>query len=234
MLIAISGCGVQESVISTSPTPTDSSQRFGGVLAGRTITDSEWSQVVNRTLKSVVKVSLDGCDFRGTASAFFARNLLITNRHVVEDATEVTVVLPDGKRVVANSWGWSDTDDLGWIRIDDLYSYPQLPLADGAPVPGDLVAGVGYPLGGKRTVERGRVFDFIEPYEVDDSATMLTRTTNEILPGDSGGPVINADGEVAGVIFAMDLKDSLSLSIPLDRLKAFLADLPEARHLPEC
>ena len=213
-----------------------SSQALGGVLAGRTITDAEWTEVVDRTLASVVKIEVEGCSEydAGSGSGFFTDGKVITNRHVVKDATRVSVTLPGNRTLSTTGWSWSATEDLAWITFADSDLPADLVVADSDAVPGDLVSGIGFPLGGKKTAERGRLVEFRPAYEKVSSESDVMLLTTEALPGDSGGPIINTYGRVVGVLFAMDFQRNLTMAIAGSQLRAFLADPPPPRSLRQC
>lgn len=213
---------------------TPDSRTYGGLLAGETITDKAWTQVIEGTLASVVKVNVVMCDGSGSGSGFFVNRTIITNRHVVDEAKAVSITLPEGTTVQADSWSWSTTDDLAWISVAPSVSLPSLDIAEVDVVSGDLVVGIGFPLGKAKTAERGRVVSFERPYERESSAVDVILMTNETLPGDSGGPLVDTSGRVSGVVFAMDLQRNLSMAIRASRLRDFLDHVPPRRVPRQC
>jgi S1-C subfamily serine protease len=69
---------------------------------------------------------------------------------------------------------------------------------------------------------RGRVVNYSEDKRFDGRRVM--RTTNEIQPGNSGGPVVEGSGNVVGVVFALDVQDGFALAIPVSQLRLALQD----------
>lgn len=207
-------------------------QTFGGGLSGESITDSEWTNIINTTLNSVVKVEVETCDGSGSGSGFRIGNWIVTNRHVVEDAIRVDLKTLDQKYFQVKSWYPSLEDDLALLELPPS-SIPPLQSASTDAIPGDLVALVGYPLGGGQDVRRGRIFDIEEPKE-QDSKTFIFSVTAEALPGDSGGPAINAQGQVIGVTYAINLIESRALVVPVSRVRELLQSRPDKATPKEC
>lgn len=207
-------------------------QTFGGGLSGESITDSEWKAIINATLNSVVKVEVETCDGSGSGSGFRIGNWIVTNRHVVEDAIRVDLKTLDQKYFQVKSWYPSSEDDLALLELPPSSISP-LQSASPDAIPGDLVALVGYPLGGEQDVRRGRIFDIEDPRE-QDSKTFIFSVTAEALPGDSGGPAINAQGQVIGVTYAINLIESRALVVPVSRVRELLQSRPDKATPKEC
>jgi S1-C subfamily serine protease len=104
-----------------------------------------------------------------------------------------TVVLKDGQRLTARLIGVSSDQDLALLKLDG-YRTPSLTQADGRMAqPGETVYAIGNPLGVSDMVTTGRVTR-IAPDQI--------MTDVQLLPGNSGGPLVNASGEVLAVNFA--------------------------------
>lgn len=232
LVVLLSSCSPAKYEVLDNSKPTGE-QLNGGVLAGGNVSDSDWLKILDDAQLSVKKISVKGCDFTATGTGFFHGDYLITNRHVVEGARSVKVSMAGDKPVGALAWGESLIYDLAWVKLP-LMTTPQLTLANQNPTPGDLVADIGFPLGKPIRSERGRVFDFTKPFAKKMSADDLIQVTSEALPGNSGGPLLDTQGKVVGVIVALDFSANLSLAIPVSTLKRFLADLPPATKPQEC
>jgi S1-C subfamily serine protease len=194
---------------------------FGGGLSGRVLTDSEWTEIVDQTLNSVVKVEVETCSGSGSGSGFRVGNWIVTNKHVIEDATKVSIEVPSEEKAIdISQWYPAPDDDLAFLRLPTS-RMPELTLVDSDAISGDLIALVGHPLGGEREVRRGRIFNVLDDMK-EDSKTFVFSVTAEALPGDSGGPAINTEGKVMGVTYAIDLLESRSLVIPASRISALL------------
>ena len=123
---------------------------------------------------------------------------VVTNNHVVEHATEVTLVTDDGKTLPAKVVGTDKKTDLALLKVTEKGDYPFVKWASKAPRVGDWVIAVGNPFGLGGTVTagivsaRGRDIN-AGPY---DDFLQIDAPVNR---GNSGGPTFNANGNVVGV-----------------------------------
>ncbi len=133
-------------------------------------------------------------------SGFFisADGYIVTNNHVVDHATEVTVTTSDGKTLSAKVIGADAKTDLALLKVKDSGTFPFVKFAAHAPRVGDWVIAVGNPFGLGGTVTAGIVSargrDIGSgPY---DDFIQIDAPVNH---GNSGGPTFNTDGDVVGV-----------------------------------
>jgi serine protease Do len=133
-------------------------------------------------------------------SGFFisADGYIVTNNHVVNHATEVTVTTIDGKTVPAKVIGTDAKTDLALLKVKEGGDYPFVKFAGKSPRVGDWVLAVGNPFGLGGTVTAGIVSargrDIGSgPY---DDFLQIDAPVNR---GNSGGPSFNSQGEVVGV-----------------------------------
>ena len=123
---------------------------------------------------------------------------IVTNNHVVENATEVTVTTVDGKTMAAKVVGLDKKTDLALLKVNGGGPYPFVTFASKQPRVGDWVLAVGNPFGLGGTVTagivsaRGRDIG-AGPY---DDFLQIDAPVNR---GNSGGPTFNTEGEVVGV-----------------------------------
>jgi serine protease Do len=133
-------------------------------------------------------------------SGFFisADGYIVTNNHVVDHASEVTVTTSDGKTLAAKVIGTDAKTDLALLKVKDSGTYPFVKFAPHTPRVGDWVIAVGNPFGLGGTVTAGIVSargrDIGSgPY---DDFIQIDAPVNH---GNSGGPTFNTDGDVVGV-----------------------------------
>ena len=133
-------------------------------------------------------------------SGFFisADGYIVTNNHVVEHATEVTVTDSEGKTLAAKVIGTDPKSDLALLKVTDAGTYPFVKFAEHTPRVGDWVIAVGNPFGLGGTVTAGIVSargrDIGSgPY---DDFLQIDAPVNH---GNSGGPTFNSQGDVVGV-----------------------------------
>ncbi|MGD0642523.1 MAG: Do family serine endopeptidase [Roseiarcus sp.] len=133
-------------------------------------------------------------------SGFFisADGYVVTNNHVVDHATEVTITTADGKTMPATVIGTDAKTDIALLKVKDPGTYPFVNFASQSPRVGDWVIAVGNPFGLGGTVTAGIVSargrDIGSgPY---DDFLQIDAPVNH---GNSGGPTFNTDGDVVGV-----------------------------------
>src|SRR6185436_8096832 len=129
---------------------------------------------------------------------------VLTNAHVARGAGRATVRLPDGSESEAEAVGADERTDLAVVRTkaDGL---PTLVLPDQRQVRvGELVVAIGNPLGLERSVTLGVVSALHRDLPTRDGVLEgLIQTDAPVNPGNSGGPLLDADGVVAGITTAM-------------------------------
>jgi hypothetical protein len=150
----------------------------------------------------VVRISTNlgtgsGVIFEANASDGSAKAL--TNYHVIEGASSITVVVNDSVNYGATVLGVDSLRDLAVVRICCSTSFQALPFGDVSEVQaGDEVIAIGYALGleGPATVTRGIVSAI---RYMSDADRWVVQTDASINPGNSGGPLLSASGEILGI-----------------------------------
>jgi S1-C subfamily serine protease len=163
--------------------------------------------VVSRVSASTVSVEGVACQFERTGSGFaVAPDLVVTNAHVVAGQTRTTVTRPDGHRLRAEVTLFDPVRDLALLAVPGLGEDP-LPLATGRV--GTTAAVFGHP-GGQRAlrVSPASLRQRVNALGQDLYALGVTRRAVYVLaarlePGDSGGGLVDPEGEVVGVAFAI-------------------------------
>lgn len=201
---------------SSPPGAPGGDSSYGGGLAGGTVSEAQWLATMEAAKRATLEVFNTGCEFDATGSGvLIAKDILVTNRHVVQGARSLEVSAPGGTKIPVASWEVSTSDDLAILRLGASANLGgELTLATHAAVPGDLVAALGYPLGGPLKAGSGRVVDLGDG--LGDS--QMIRASMDVLPGNSGGPLIDTSGEVVGLIRAIDLVEGWALAIPVARV----------------
>jgi S1-C subfamily serine protease len=163
---------------------------------------------VEKVKTAVVKIELYKKDKNkevaaGTGSGFLfsSDGLLFTNSHVVHNAEIIKVKLHDGSTVPATLTGDDPDTDLAILKISGQEFTPvKLGNAEELKI-GQLVIAIGNPLGFQHTVTAGVVSALGRTLEGQTGRMMdsMIQTDAALNPGNSGGPLINTDGEVVGV-----------------------------------
>lgn len=156
---------------------------------------------------------------RGVGSGFIltADGYVMTNAHVVEDASEVLVTLPDKREFKARIIGADKRTDVAVVKIEGA-GLPAVKIGDISKLRvGEWVMAIGSPFGLENTVTAGIVS--AKQRDTGDYLPFI-QTDVAINPGNSGGPLINMRGEVVGINSQIYSRSGgfmgISFSIPID------------------
>jgi S1-C subfamily serine protease len=155
----------------------------------------------------------------------------ITNRHVVEGSAAINVAPHEGP-VAFGPVELSPDADVAVVRTQ-LRTGASVRLAEHDPRSGDPVTVAGYPLGAVALeIHQARVVDYVAGRYRDERATVMRVSLNP-QPGMSGGPVFDAGGRLAGLVYASEGQSGYGLVIPASRLRGVLRD-PDGRTTVGC
>jgi Do/DeqQ family serine protease len=155
---------------------------------------------------------------------------IVTNRHVIENASEITVTLLDNRHFHAKVVGSDEGTDIAVLKAGEAH-LTEMPLGDSSHLEvGDWVVAIGNPFGLKHTVTAGIVSALgrtgIHPRGYED----FIQTDASINPGNSGGALVNLNGELIGINSAILSKDGggnigIGFAIPVNMVKAVMEQL---------
>jgi serine protease Do len=138
---------------------------------------------------------------RGVGSGFIVSpdGYIITNAHVVDGASTVTVKLTDRREFTAKVIGADKRTDIALIKIDAKKPLPALDLSNPAPAQqGEWVIAIGSPFGFENSVTAG-IVSGVHRALPGGQMTPFIQTDVAVNPGNSGGPLLNAAGQLVGV-----------------------------------
>ena len=146
--------------------------------------------------------------------------LILTNNHVVEGAGKVMVRLHDGREIEATEWKTDPKTDIAIVRIAGAGTLPAAALGDsGVLEVGDWVIAVGAPFGLRETVTAGIISAKSRGIGITAREECL-QTDAAISPGNSGGPLVNLNGEVIGINTAISSRsggyDGIGFAVPIN------------------
>lgn len=171
-----------------------------------------------------------GAPREGSGSGFLIdpSGLVLTNYHVIENADRITLTLSDKRVFRAEVLGIDPAIDVALLRIPNAADLPVAPLGDsGSLKVGEWVCAIGNPLGYVHSVTVG-VVSFLGRKLFDQSLDAFIQTDAAISFGNSGGPLINARGEVVGMTTAISSQSSnIGFAIPINQVVAVLPQLRE-------
>ena len=167
----------------------------------------------------------------GSGIIYDQNGWILTNRHVVVDATEVSVELQDGRRMAGSVYGIDTLTDLAIVKIDAA-GLPKANIGDSSSLkPGQTAIVIGSPLGTfTNSVTSGVISALGRQLAVTDPVNgerrqlrNLIQTDAAINPGNSGGPLVDAGGNVVGVSTAFaESAQGIFFAIPINIAKPIM------------
>ncbi len=169
---------------------------------------------LNKAAESVLKIAGTAfqCGQNQTGSGFVvAPGRVVTNAHVVAGVTDPVVEAPGGQALQGRVVYFDTKHDLAVLAVPGLRTAP-LPLSGDLPA-GSPAAFAGYPHGGPFQSKPATVQDIAtvlvpDIYGNNPSQEDIYRIAGDVQPGNSGGPLLSTEGQVAGVIFAKATSES--------------------------
>jgi S1-C subfamily serine protease len=233
----------QPSATPLSPLPTAGGSAAPQIDANDAITLAAQKvspSVVTITVKNGGGASPQPDEGIGSGIIYDSNGFVLTNRHVVTDATDVTVELNDGRTVDGTVYGVDTLTDLAIVKINAT-DLPAAPIGDSGQLqPGQTAIVIGSPLGTfTNSVTSGVVSALGRSLVVTDPVDgqqrrlrNLIQTDAAINPGNSGGPLINQDGEVVGVSTALAQDaQGIFFAIPINIAKPIMAQAVAGEQL---
>ncbi|MCD5340927.1 MarP family serine protease [Arthrobacter sp. AK04] len=180
---------------------------------------------LNRAAESVLRIAGTAyqCGQNQTGTGFVvSEDRVVTNAHVVAGVSQPVVEMPDGGAMPGRVVYFDTKHDLAVLAVDGLQA-SALPLSQDLPG-GSPAAFAGYPHGGPFQSKPATVQDITtvlvpDIYGNNASPEEIYRLAGDVQPGNSGGPLLTMDGQVAGVIFAKATADTeMGFAITMDDL----------------
>jgi S1-C subfamily serine protease len=169
---------------------------------------------------------------QGQGSGVITRSdgVILTNAHVVDGASDVSVTLPDGRSFTGKVLGADPLTDVAVVKVV-ASRLPVAPLGDSARVrPGETAIAIGNPLGLDNTVTAGIISAIERTNAVGEGQRVpYLQTDAAVNPGNSGGPLINDRGQVIGINTAIRQAPGagLSFAIPINVARQIAAQILE-------
>ncbi len=223
--------------LAASPTPAALPVVGSAVTAGSTtVQNADLTEVIAQARRSVVTITADGLSTSGfspfgqptsgigSGVILTADGYILTNRHVVEGSSSLSVELETGEVLPATLVEMADDRDLALVKVDATGLAAARIGDSGSIRVGQTAIAIGSPLGTyTETVTKGIVSGLGRTVTVQDEATGrpttldgLIQTDAAINPGNSGGPLLDAGGAVIGINTAVaSSAEGLGFAIPI-------------------
>ncbi len=215
------------------------------IQGGQVLTPAEvYASNVNSVVGIVTQITTNGFGQQvaqaasGSGFVLTADGYIVTNHHVVEDATSISVTFIDGKSFDATVVGTEAENDLALLKIDATGLTPVRLGTSGDLVVGEEVVTIGNPLGELTYTMTGGMVSALDRVITmsDGTAINMLQTDCAINNGNSGGPLFNMYGQVIGITSAKYSRSATSnqasiegigFAIPIDDVKDMLTDIME-------
>ena len=179
-------------------------------------------KLVEMVMPTIVAIRAETPDGVSAGTGFIVESsgVIVTNLHVIEGARRVVVKLHSGEqysKVMVASY--DEGRDLAVIQIPGV-DLPSLNLGNSDDVKvGATAYAIGNPLGLEESVTKG----IVSSVRVGDDGTKIIQTNTAVSPGNSGGPLVNEEGEVIGIVtFKRRRGENLNFAMPVNYARALL------------
>lgn len=218
---------LQKKVSHTAPLSWQTSQATPVVFNG----DMNVAEVYKKSAPGVVEIRADKGRSSGSGFIFDGRGYILTNFHVVGQNKQVKVMLDDQTVLDGTVLGADPSNDLAVVRVESGgRALPVLPLGDSDTVePGEPAIAIGFPLGEGKSITAGIISGKNRDSESPTGWPQLglIQTDAALNPGNSGGPLLNAAGEVVGINAQAVSKGfgGIGLAVPINTAKRLIPDM---------
>ncbi len=198
--ISCSGPTEQSSAPSASVATSPTIAPTGSAPAGIADPFAPVVQLVDQVEPMVVTIFTD--NGLGSGIVYSSDGAIVTNNHVIANGSEFSVGFATGERIDAQLVGGDPDTDVAVLRVDRP-GLPAAEWADALPEVGSLAVAIGSPLGFENTITVGVVYGLQRtiPRSAQETTALvdLIQTDAAISPGNSGGALVGASGEIMGM-----------------------------------
>lgn len=172
----------------------------------------------------------------GSGVIFKSDGYIVTNNHVVSGAKEIIVSLADGRSLKGKVVGADEVTDLAVVKVD-AHDLPTAKFGDSDQiVVGEPAIAIGNPMGleFQGSVTAGVISALNRTLDISDRRVKLLQTDAAISPGNSGGALVNADGEVIGINSAKVAAsgvEGMGFSIPINTVQEIISELMDKGYV---
>lgn len=200
------------------------------------------SEIVKKTADSVVEISTESVVTGSFAQQYVQQGAgsgviisqdgyILTNNHVINGANSVKVRLRDSTEYDATIIGSDSDNDIALLKVNVTGLSPATFGDSNSLAVGDYVVAIGNPLGELGgTVTDGIISALARKVTIEDTQMTLLQTNAQVNPGNSGGGLFNANGELVGIVNAKQSAtevEGIAFAIPINNVLDILSDLKE-------
>ena len=179
-------------------------------LAELSAVSGDFSGIIEDAVRGVVSVLTD--NGQGSGVVYSDDGYIITNHHVIQNANEISVLFSDGRTANAVFLGADTINDVALLKVD-LDGLNELDFDESEVRIGEKVIAMGNPLGLSFSVTEGIVS--AKGRIIKEGAAGLIQIDAPVNPGNSGGPLLNTQGDVVGIVNAkLQGYEGLGFAIP--------------------
>jgi len=188
-------------------------------------TSNDFSGIIENAIKSVVTIRTDIS--QGTGFIIDEDGYIITNAHVMEDAEAAVIITYDEEMKSVYLIGLNKKMDICLLKIDGKYEKLRLADFDEAKV-GEKVIAIGNPLGLQFSVSEGIISAIHR--EISGEEQTYIQTDAALNPGNSGGPLINKEGEVIGINnFKVSYAEGMGFALESNYIKQAVNEISQEK-----
>ncbi len=221
---------------------TKTSNSGATTTASSTSKANSTSEIVKKTADSVVEISTESVVTGSFAQQYVQQGAgsgviisqdgyILTNNHVINGANSVKVRLRDGTEYDATIIGSDSDNDIALLKVSATGLSPATFGDSNSLAVGDYVVAIGNPLGELGgTVTDGIISALARKVTIEDTQMTLLQTNAQVNPGNSGGGLFNANGELVGIVNAKQSAtevEGIAFAIPINNVLDILSDLKE-------
>jgi S1-C subfamily serine protease len=198
-------------------------------------------ETANQVARSTVKIEAPACSrVQEGSGSVVGPDLIATNAHVVAGSKAPIVIRDDGDQLDATVVAFDPDRDVAVLRVRRI-SRPPLPMGSGPFGPGATGAVFGHPFGGDLTLSPFAVAEAVDArgfdiYDQHRTTRHIFVLSSDLAPGDSGGALVDPDGQIEGMAFAIAPdQQGVGYALTLEELQPVLAgDLSKAVGTGPC
>jgi S1-C subfamily serine protease len=179
----------------------------------------------DKVRRAMVHIRVEPTKARGSGFIINPQGYILTAHHVVSDAKEIEIRLPNRQRLRGEIVATDVQVDLAVLKINGEGEFPVLALGDSdALMVGELVASLGYPFGLESSFHMG-IVSRRGKRQNGSAAFDHIQVDSPVSSGESGGPLVNTKGHVVGMLTQASERGTIGFAVPINVIKSMIPRL---------